>query len=297
MSNECPFKNMQTENLEIDPKKIAKFPEETLVEFIVENIPSAYKKGMHTIIVQLAALLPPQRDIEKILKGNLATFDFDTSKIKAEHEENLYKMGNAIRASHALLIRNHLYKENTELIENLAKLSSFTKEGAEFWEHELHKSLMANENFKTSFKAWGNPASIKKMIELFHLPQEEIKKIGSCILAENMKLYDRSQNNALSCLCIAYELEIEVDLKDYKKIADKFMKLANNTNCDNDRRTWVEHAYNIYEFLKEKYKFSDDMIDAIVEDCKNFKKQEAIKKASIALKFTYKRRGWEKLIG
>lgn len=288
MSNECPFKNMQTKSSRIDPKKIAKFPKEALIEEVIKEIPLRFEENNFVEVIQLALLLPSKHEMEEILQGSVAIFNLDMSGIKTAHAQNLYDTIIAIRNSHSLLIKEDLYKQQVSVIEDLAKLSLHIKEGKEYWEKELLNALLEDKNLRF-IETWDkNIDSIQKLIELFHLPAEKLLEL--CRDAINKG----KEKKPSACISVAEKMGISIYPKEYQEIADKIIEEANKDEDKHSRRKKVSEACSVFETLGE---YGDSDNKEILREYKKHGSQKAIKKASKIIPFKYIGRFWNNFWG
>jgi len=231
-------------------EEIGKLPlleENILVECGIKIIVTLSKKNLGEI-VKIAALLPPPIEMKKILIENEKELSLGTGK----PFENLRDAIGVIRVALSQIIRGKPYEYPTDVIEALLIVTNkHSIKGRDFWVSELLKTLLEDRCLKTDTETWiKNPNSIKKIIEVFDLPEEKIKAVLEKLIEK------RKGEDPLECLKAANLMVVSVKPEEYQTIADILLKEANKERRSGTREQMTEDACNIYQIL-QKYELKN----------------------------------------
>lgn len=274
----CSFSNEEIENLLLLEKSI-------LVERGIKMINVLPKENLGKII-RIASLLPSPSEMKTILIENEKELSLGITK----PFENLRDTVGDIRVAISQIIKEKPYKYPIGTIEELLiVIDRHSIKGREHWIDELSKTLFQDEDLKTYLETWSdNSKSIKKLIEVFDLPEEKIKTVLEELVQK------RKGENPFKCLKAASLMDISVDPEEYQTVADALLKEANKERRSGTREQTIKNACNIYQIL-QKYglKNREETLKVFLNENVDYEKgvNKVIRTASKILNFKYKKQG------
>ncbi len=247
----CSFSNEEIKDLSLLQKNV-------LVERGIEMIVVLPKRNL-VEIVKIAALLPSPDEMKVILIENGKELSLGITK----PFENLHNAVEAIRIALSQMIRGGLYKYQTDIIEKLSiVIDKHSTEKREFWEEELMKALLKDEQLK-KVKTWFDHCkSIKKLTHSFNLPEEKIKEILEEAVKEDEKLKNIAfwidHSSKIRKLVEAFNLSEERIKEMLKELIDK-----RNQELIRVSNLFIEASTSSEEKLKKEAK---DVFDKLIHN-------------------------------
>ncbi|MCK5475492.1 MAG: hypothetical protein KAI71_02835 [Candidatus Pacebacteria bacterium] len=191
MSNKCSLQNIEIEDLTL-------YELQSLVVAAIRIISDINSDSCERSarVIKIAALLPELTQMEKIIAEAESQIHRDMQVVKLENTRYLADTVNTMRGAYSLLMQKDPHTHEIELIEALGKVTEIhiTEEpNQREWKERLLQTLLDNKSLNDHTAVWiDNFESIKKLIEVFDLPKEELNQMIENTFKSDAELHEIS---------------------------------------------------------------------------------------------------------
>ena len=186
MSDKCSLKNIEIEDLalyELQSRVI------NAIRIISDINSDSCERSAR--VIKIAALLPKLAQMEKLIALAESQIHRDMQVVKLENTHYLADTVNTMKGAYSLLMQKDPHTHEVELIEALGEVTEIHVDESRQrgWKERLLQTLLDNDKLKENTATWiNNFESIKKLIEVFDLPKEELNQMIGNTLKNDTEL-------------------------------------------------------------------------------------------------------------